>query len=337
MEKSENTKIFHPLRDTQKEHCSKSPELFAVDSVKEMTKDREKDSGTDLRRGEGSEKKSELTPSKDPVRIYLDEIRRTKLLSAKEELALAKRVSEGEEDARQTMIESNLRLVVNIAKRYINRGLPLLDLIEEGNLGLIRAVEKFDYKRGFRFSTYATWWIRQSIERAIVNQVRIIRLPVHVSENINKVLKAERKLTQTLGREPTSKDIAEELKETEARILHIMNLVKRTTSIESPVGVEEEQELIDLIEDEKAELPSEKVEVERKFEIISGWLMELAENERRIVIMRFGLDDGEPKTLESIGKVYGVTRERIRQIEATALRKMKRITQKLNLSLDYIM
>jgi len=274
---------------------------------------------------------------KDPVRIYLEEIRRTKLLTAAEELDLAKKVSEGDEGARQTMIESNLRLVVNIAKRYVNRGLPLLDLIEEGNLGLIRAVEKFDYKRGFRFSTYATWWIRQSVERSIVNQSRIIRLPVHVSEDINKVLKAERKLYQTLGREPNYRDVAEELEESEARILHIMNLVKRTTSIEARIGEEEEQELIDMIEDEKAELPSEMVEVERKFDLISGWLMELAENERKIIIMRFGLDNGEPKTLEAIGRDYGVTRERIRQIEATALRKLKRLTQKLNLSLDDIM
>ena len=273
---------------------------------------------------------------KDPVRIYLQEIRRTKLLSAQEELDLARKVSEGDEKARGTMIESNLRLVVNIAKRYVNRGLPLLDLIEEGNLGLIRAVEKFDYKRGFRFSTYATWWIRQSIERAIVNQSRIIRLPVHVSEDINKVLKAERKLFQTLGREPNYRDVAVELDESEARILHIMNLVKRTTSIEARIGEDEEQELMDMIEDEKAELPSEMVEVERKFELISGWLMKLAENERKIIIMRFGLDDGEPKTLESIGRDYGVTRERIRQIEATALRKLKRITQKMNLSLDDI-
>ncbi len=277
------------------------------------------------------------TSSRDPIRIYLDEIRRTKLLTAEEEQALAKKVSEGNEDARCLMIESNLRLVVNIAKRYMNRGLPLLDLIEEGNLGLIRAVEKFDYKRGFRFSTYATWWIRQAIERSIVNQARIIRLPVHVSEDITSVLKTERKLFQKLGRDPTMEDIAEYLDLPLAKIQYIYQLVRRTSSIETPIGEDDDQELLDLIPDEKAILPSEMIEEERRVALIFNWLNELQDNEMEIIILRFGLDDGEPKTLESIGQHYGVTRERIRQIEASALRKLRKITMRLEIGLDEIL
>ena len=273
---------------------------------------------------------------KDPIRIYLHEIRRTRLLRPEEELELAKRVSEFDEEARRVMIECNLRLVVNIAKRYIHRGLPLLDLIEEGNLGLIRAVEKFDYRRGFRFSTYATWWIRQAVERAIVNQARIIRLPVHVSEAINKVLKAERRLIRELGRNPSPKDISEHLEMPHAKVLNILQLVRRTSSIDAPVGVDERQDLIDLLEDKNSVPPSEMVEKEKRVSLINGWLNELQKNEREIIVMRFGLDDGEPKTLEAIGQSFGVTRERIRQIEATALRKLKRITVRLNISLDEI-
>ncbi len=275
--------------------------------------------------------------SKDPIRIYLEEIRRTRLLRAEEELELAERISKGDDEARRIMIESNLRLVVNIAKRYVNRGLPLLDLIEEGNLGLIRAVEKFDYRRGFRFSTYATWWIRQAIERAIVNQARIIRLPVHVSEDINVVLKAERKLFQELGCEPTMQDLADHLDLPLTKITHLLQLVRRTSSIETPIGLDDEQELMDLIEDEKAVMPSAMVEEEKKVTLIFNWLDELHENERDIIVLRFGLDDGEPKTLEAIGQRYGVTRERIRQIEATALRKLKRITVRLNIGLEEIL
>ena len=297
-----------------------------------------KNSGSGSRNGNQNQKPEKSYPSsgKDPIRIYLEEIRRTKLLTAEEELALAKKVSEGDEDARHLMIESNLRLVVNIAKRYVNRGLPLLDLIEEGNLGLIRAVEKFDYKRGFRFSTYATWWIRQAIERAIVNQARIIRLPVHVSEDINKVLKADRQLFQKLSCDPTQQDIADHLKIPLSKVQYILQLVRRTSSIETPIGIDDEQELMDLIEDEKALMPSDMVEEEKRVGLIFGWLDELFENEREIIIMRFGLDDGEPKTLEAIGQRYGVTRERIRQIEASALRKLKRITLRLNISLEEI-
>ncbi len=274
--------------------------------------------------------------SKDPIRIYLQEIRRTKLLRPEEELELAKRVSQFDDEARREMIECNLRLVVNIAKRYIHRGLPLLDLIDEGNLGLIRAVEKFDYRKGFRFSTYATWWIRQAVERAIVNQARIIRLPVHVSEAINKVLKAERRLVRKLGRDPSPEDISEHLDMPLSKVHNILQLVRRTSSIDTPVGVEDKQELIDLIEDRSAVPPSQMVEDEKRVALIYGWLDELNKNEKDIIIMRFGLDDGEPKTLEAIGQNYGVTRERIRQIEATALRKLKRITIRSNISLDEI-
>jgi len=274
--------------------------------------------------------------SRDPIRIYLDEIRRSKLLNKDDERALAKRVTEGDEGARSLMIESNLRLVVNIAKRYMNRGLPLLDLIEEGNLGLIRAVEKFDYKRGFRFSTYATWWIRQAIDRSIVNQARIIRLPVHVSEDITKTLKAERKLFQELGRDPSMQDIAEHLDLPLAKIQYIYQLVRRTSSIETPIG-DDDQELMDLIPDDKAIMPSERIEDETRVVLIFKWLNELLENEREIIILRFGLDNSEPKTLEAIGQRYGVTRERIRQIEASALRKLRKITIKLGIGLDEIL
>lgn len=273
---------------------------------------------------------------RDPIRIYLDEIRRTKLLTAEEELKLARKVSEGSESARSLMIESNLRLVVSIAKRYMNRGLPLLDLIEEGNMGLIRAVEKFDYKRGFRFSTYATWWIRQAIERAIVNQARIIRLPVHVSEDITKVLKTERRLVQKLSREVTVKDLSEEMDLPVSKIQKILQLIRRTTSIETPIGLDDDQELINLIPDENAPMPSDQIEDEKRVALIFSWLDELLENEKQIIILRFGLDDGEPRTLESIGQLFGVTRERIRQIEASALRKLRRITMRMDISLEEI-
>ena len=296
--------------------------------------DIEEEKGTPSSSKSGS---SKVPASRDPIRIYLDEIRRTKLLTAEEELQLAKKVSEGCEDSRCLMIESNLRLVVNIAKRYMNRGLPLLDLIEEGNLGLIRAVEKFDYKRGFRFSTYATWWIRQAIERSIVNQARIIRLPVHVSEDITCVLKAERKLFQQLGRDPTMQDIADHLDLPVAKIQYVYQLVRRTSSMETPIGEDDDQELMDLLPDEKAVMPSELIEEERRVALIFNWLGELLENEKDIIILRFGLDDGEPKTLESIGQRYGVTRERIRQIEASALRKLRKMTMRSDIGLDEIL
>jgi len=303
-----------------------------------MARDKESDTKTKKgTAGSSGDQKNRVASSRDPIRIYLDEIRRTKLLTAEEELALAKRVWNGDEDARCLMIESNLRLVVNIAKRYMNRGLPLLDLIEEGNLGLIRAVEKFDYQRGFRFSTYATWWIRQAIERAIVNQARIIRLPVHVSEDITTVLKAERKLFQKLGRDPTMLDIAEHLQLPLPKIQYIYQLVRRTSSIETPIGEDDDQELMDLIPDEKAVMPSEQIEEERRVALIYNWLSELLENEKDIIILRFGLDDGEPKTLESIGQRYGVTRERIRQIEASALRKLRKLSVRMDIGLDEIL
>ncbi len=282
--------------------------------------------------------KEERSPgSSDPVRLYLEDIKRTRLLTAAEEVSLAKRIGKGDESARAEMIECNLRLVVSLAKRYVNRGLPLLDLIEEGNLGLIRAVEKFDHRKGFRFSTYATWWIRQSVERALVNQSRVIRLPVHVSEDINVVMRAERKLLQTLGREPTQADLAKQTRFPLAKVQNILQLVRRTSSMGTPIGEDADQELMDLIEDEKAERPSARLEEERKFFLVQEWLDQLSDPEKDIIIQRFGLHGEEPETLEAIGARYGVTRERIRQIESTALRRLRKIAQTANLSLDEIL
>jgi RNA polymerase primary sigma factor len=266
----------------------------------------------------------------DAIKHYLREIQKTTLLTADEEKALAARIDKGDKAARDRMIESNLRLVVKIAKRYINRGLPFIDLIEEGNIGLIKAVERFKLSKECRFSTYATWWIRQSIERALVNQSRIIRLPVHVSDDINRMLKVTRILVQRLNREPTIKEVSAEMGVNPAYVRRLMVLLKKTYSIEMPMGENNDYFLIDTIEDTSTLSPETLLEDINKFERVSEWLAELSDNERKIITMRFGLEDKEPQTLDTIGRSFGVTRERIRQIEAKSLEKLRKMLQASN-------
>ena len=265
----------------------------------------------------------ELERYDDAIKIYLRDIQRTPLLSAAAEKELARKIENGDEDARKKMIESNLRLVVKIAKRLINRGLPFLDLIEEGNLGLIKSVERFKLSKECRFSTYATWWIRQSIERAIINQSRTIRLPVHVSDDIGRMIRITRKLSHELNREPVLEEIAAAM---DAKIQHVsrlMTLLRHTCSIEAPIGNGNDFALIDTIEDSSMIAPAALVESINMFELISRHLDKLTENERKILTLRFGLDDNEPQTLDVIGQQFGVTRERIRQIEAKSLEKLR--------------
>jgi len=263
----------------------------------------------------------------DAIKIYLKEIQKSNLLTAEEEKELAIKIGKGDESARARMIESNLRLVVKIAKRYMNRGLPFLDLIEEGNLGLIKAVERFQVSKECRFSTYATWWIRQSIERALVNQSRTIRLPVHVSDDINKYLKISRELVQNLNRDPEPEEIAEIMEVEPAYIRRLMVLVKKTYSIEHPMGENNDYSLIDTIEDANSVDPESLIEELNKFGHVSDWLASLAENEQEILALRFGLNDREPQTLDNIGQKFGVTRERIRQIEAKSIEKLRKMLE----------
>jgi RNA polymerase primary sigma factor len=261
----------------------------------------------------------------DAIKYYLQDIQKSKLLTAEQERALATRVEAGDEDARAKMIESNLRLVVKIAKRYMNRGLPFLDLIEEGNMGLIKAVERFQVDKECRFSTYATWWIRQSIERALVNQSRTIRLPVHVSDNVNRMLKATKEVLKQLNHEPTEEEIAEAMDAPVEEVRRLQQLVKKTYSIEHPLGDNNNYSLMDTLEDSSVINPAELLENRDQFEFVNKWLDSLKENERDILMLRFGLNDCEPETLDTIGKRYGVTRERIRQIEAKSLDKLRRM------------
>ena len=259
----------------------------------------------------------------DPVRMYLKEIGRIPLLTFAQEIELAKRVENHEEEAKQKLITSNLRLVVSIAKKYVGRGLTLLDLIQEGNQGLIRAVEKYDWRRGYKFSTYATWWIRQSITRAIADQARTIRIPVHMVENINRFLRASRKLMQELGREPTPEEVAKVLDIPEDKALEIMKISQEPASLESPVGDEEDSRLGDFIHDTQTPTLFDAASRELLKEQVDQVLQSLSDRERRVLEERFGLKDGRPKTLEEVGKMFAVTRERIRQIEAKALRKLR--------------
>ncbi|ENH97496.1 RNA polymerase sigma factor RpoD [Gracilibacillus halophilus YIM-C55.5] len=259
----------------------------------------------------------------DPVRMYLKEIGRVDLLSASEEIDLAKKIEEGDEYAKKRLSEANLRLVVSIAKRYVGRGMLFLDLIQEGNMGLIKAVEKFDFRKGFKFSTYATWWIRQAITRAIADQARTIRIPVHMVETINKLIRVQRQLLQDLGREPTPEEIAEDMDLSPDKVREILKIAQEPVSLETPIGEEDDSHLGDFIEDQEATSPSDHAAYELLKEQLEDVLDTLTDREENVLRLRFGLDDGRTRTLEEVGKVFGVTRERIRQIEAKALRKLR--------------
>ena len=259
----------------------------------------------------------------DPVKMYLKDIGRVPLLSADEEVELAKRMAENDVAAKKRLSEANLRLVVSIAKRYVGRGMLFLDLIQEGNLGLMKAVEKFDYQKGFKFSTYATWWIRQSITRAIADQARTIRIPVHRVETINKLTRVQRVLLQEFGREPTPAEIAEKMGVTEERVREIQKIAQDPVSLETPIGEEEDSHLGDFIEDEKTTTPSDSVAFTMLKEQLLSVLDTLTPREERVLRLRYGIDDGKPRTLEEVGREFNVTRERIRQIEAKALRKLR--------------
>ena len=261
--------------------------------------------------------------TEDPVRMYLKEIGTVPLLTAEEELKLAKRKAEGDQVAKERLIEANLRLVVSIAKRYTGRGMSFLDLVQEGNLGLIKGVEKFDYTKGYKLSTYATWWIRQSVTRALADQARTIRVPVHMVETINKMSKMQRKLTLELGYEPSVAELAEALDMTEEKVMEIMQIAREPASLETPIGEEDDSNLGDFVADSNAVTPEGNVESVMLREHIDSLLEDLKERERQVIVLRFGLEDGHPRTLEEVGKEFNVTRERIRQIEAKALRKLR--------------
>lgn len=271
----------------------------------------------------------------DSVRMYLKEIGQVDLLTPEQEVALAKAAEEGDEEAKRALVEANLRLVVSIAKKFVGRGLKLLDLIQEGNLGLLKAVERFDYRKGFKFSTYATWWIRQHISRAIADQARTIRVPVHMVETINKVKKHSRELSQVLGREPTTAELAAEVKMDIDKVREIQRIAQDTVSLETPVGEEEDSSLGDFIEDEDSPAPVDATSYQMLVEQLKASLDTLTPREAKVLEYRFGLEDGRPRTLEEVGRLFGVTRERIRQIEAKALRKLRHPSRSKKLR-DYL-
>ncbi|HIT64531.1 MAG TPA: RNA polymerase sigma factor RpoD [Candidatus Ventrimonas merdavium] len=288
-------------------------DLDVDDSFMKEAEDIELDA-VDLLEGIGTE---------DPVRMYLKEIGTVPLLSADEELVLAKKKAEGDEYAKERLIEANLRLVVSIAKRYTGRGMSFLDLVQEGNLGLIKGVEKFDYTKGYKLSTYATWWIRQSVTRALADQARTIRVPVHMVETINKMSKMQRKLTLELGYEPSVTELADALEMSEDKVMEIMQIAREPASLETPIGEEDDSNLGDFVADNNVLTPEGNVESVMLREHIDALLGDLKERERQVIVLRFGLEDGHPRTLEEVGKEFNVTRERIRQIEAKALRKLR--------------
>ena len=271
----------------------------------------------------------------DPVRMYLKEIGKVPLLSAEDEIELAKKMENGDQEAKKRLAEANLRLVVSIAKRYVGRGMLFLDLIQEGNLGLIKAVEKFDYRKGYKFSTYATWWIRQAITRAIADQARTIRIPVHMVETINKLIRVSRQLLQELGREPTPEEISEEMGMPVDRVREILKISQEPVSLETPIGEEEDSHLGDFIQDDNVPVPAEAASFTLLREQLVEVLGTLTEREQKVLRLRFGLDDGRARTLEEVGKEFNVTRERIRQIEAKALRKLRHPSRSRKLK-DYL-
>ncbi len=271
----------------------------------------------------------------DPVRMYLKEIGKVPLLTADEEIELAKRMELGDSEAKKKLAEANLRLVVSIAKRYVGRGMLFLDLIQEGNLGLIKAVEKFDYRKGYKFSTYATWWIRQAITRAIADQARTIRIPVHMVETINKLIRVSRQLLQELGREPTPEEIAEEMEIPVERVREILKISQEPVSLETPIGEEEDSHLGDFIQDDNVPVPADAATFTLLKEQLEEVLGTLTDREQKVLILRFGLEDGRSRTLEEVGREFNVTRERIRQIEAKALRKLRHPSRSRKLK-DYL-
>ena len=285
--------------------------------------------------GEIEVSESRNIPTDDPVRMYFKEIGKVPLLTADEERELAIRIENGDEEAKKKLCESNLRLVVSIARRYLNRGLSFLDLIQEGNLGLIKAVEKFDYSKGYKFSTYATWWIRQAITRSIADQARTIRIPVHMVETINKLIRISRQLLQELGREPSAEEIAKEMGISVEKVREIKKISQDPVSLETPIGEEEDSHLGDFIPDEDIPSPVEAAAYSMLQKQLREVLDTLSEREKKVLILRFGLDDGRPRTLEEVGKEFNVTRERIRQIEAKALRKLRHPSRSKKLK-DYL-
>lgn len=307
-------------------------DIFETGTEEEL-KENEK-SLTNLEKELASLATAEEGGSTDPVRMYLREIGRIPLLTAKDEVSLAQKIEKGDKKAKAKLTESNLRLVVSIGKKYVGRGLSLLDLIQEGNQGLIRAVEKYDWRRGYKFSTYATWWIRQAITRAIADQARTIRIPVHMVETINKLIRTQRRLTQEMGREPSAEEVGDVMAMTADRVREILKIAQDTTSLEAPVGEEDDSRLGDFIPDQK-EAPFDSASRALLTENVDDVLKSLSEREAKVLELRFGLRGNNPMTLEEVGKVFGVTRERIRQIEAKALRKLKHPSRRKKLQ-DYL-
>ncbi len=294
-----------------------------IDDLEDMAQDAITDETDMAKSDDGGFGDSKAVAMDDPVRVYLKEIGRVPLLTSEEEIELSIRIADGDEKAKQRLAEANLRLVVSIAKRYVGRGMQFLDLIQEGNLGLIKAVDKFDYTKGFKFSTYATWWIRQAITRAIADQARTIRIPVHMVETINKVKKTSSQLLHKNGRDPSAEEIAEELDMTPDKVREILRLAQEPVSLETPIGEEEDSHLGDFIPDDDALSPADAASISLLKEQIAEVLKTLTPREEKVLSLRYGLDDGHPRTLEEVGKEFNVTRERIRQIEAKALRKLR--------------
>ena len=314
--------------DPTDRQLQKETETLFLDQQEKSSTDRSDDYEEDSYEEDEEETESRSLASSraktnDPVRMYLKEIGRVDLLTAEQEVELAKRMEEGDPIAKQELAEANLRLVVSIAKRYVGRGMSFLDLIQEGNMGLMKAVEKFDYKKGFKFSTYATWWIRQAITRSIADQARTIRIPVHMVETINKLVRIQRQLLQDLGREPTPEEIGAEMDLPTEKVRNIMKISQEPVSLETPIGEEDDSHLGDFIEDSEAMRPDEYTNQELLKEQLNEVLDTLTDREENVLRLRFGLEDGQTKTLEQVGQQFGVTRERIRQIEAKALRKLR--------------
>ncbi len=298
--------------------------MFVQNGIEIVTNDQDEDDGSD----DGGDLLTQVTSNKDikindPVRMYLKEIGRINLLTSEEEYEYALQVEEGNEDAKRILAESNLRLVVSIAKRYVGRGMAFLDLIQEGNIGLMKAVDKFNPSKGYKFSTYATWWIRQAITRAIADQARTIRVPVHMVETINKLARVQRQLTQELNREPSEEELAEKLNISPEKVREVMKISQEPVSLETPIGEEDDSHLGDFVPDERMMSPEEYATSELLKEELDNVLLTLTEREEKVLKLRFGLEDGQCRTLEEVGQIFGVTRERIRQIEAKALRKMR--------------